>query len=58
MNVHQSFNKKISNYLDRELHTWRVVSPVLMLIKICARGVRGHPPPPNKNDKKVRSGAF
>ena len=36
---------KTSNYLDRELHTMRIVSHVMMLIHTCAREV------PEKNDK-------
>ena len=38
---YQSLNKKTANYLDRKLHTRGVVSPVMMWIHICARGVRG-----------------
>ena len=45
INTHQSFNKKTSNYLAIVLHNRRVVSPVMMLIQTCTRGVRG------KNDK-------
>ena len=35
---HQSFYLIPSNYLDREFHTRRVISPVIMLISTCARG--------------------
>ena len=46
------FNKKSSYYLDRELHTRRIVSTVMMLIDTCARGSAGMSPlAPEKNDK-------
>ena len=45
INIHQSFDKKTSNYLDRELHTRRVVITAMTLIHTCASGVQGNAPP-------------
>ena len=54
----QSLKKPILLLLDRELHTRRFVSPVMMLIHTCAEGVRGACSPENFLIKMVRSGAF